>query len=139
MHQRLRHQHTALHAARELAHIGPGLVGQTQAFEQLVDPGFVVAHAEVARLEPQRLTHIEERVKHQLLRHHAQLTAGGLVVGLHVLPVHQHTTGTGAGEARQHTDQGRFPRTIRPQQTEELARLDVERHPLERVQFTACR
>jgi hypothetical protein len=30
VHQRLRHQHAALHAARELAHVGVGLVGQAQ-------------------------------------------------------------------------------------------------------------
>jgi len=37
--QRLRHQHPSLHAARELAHVGRGLVGKAQAFEQFVDPG----------------------------------------------------------------------------------------------------
>jgi len=43
VHQRLRHQHATLHAARELAHVGIGLVGQAQAVEQLVDPGVVVS------------------------------------------------------------------------------------------------
>ncbi|MDT4879106.1 hypothetical protein FQZ97_1147490 [compost metagenome] len=98
-----------------------------------------MAHAEIARLETQGLTHVEERIEHQLLRHHTELAAGGLVVGLHVFPMNKHTTGTGTGEARQHADQGRFPRAIRPQQTKKLAWFNIERHPFERVQFTVRR
>jgi hypothetical protein len=76
VHQRLRHQHAALHAARELAHVGIGLVGQAQADKQFVDPVVVVFDAEIAGLDAQRLAHGEEGVEHQLLRHHAELAAG---------------------------------------------------------------
>jgi hypothetical protein len=90
VHQRLRDQHAPLHAARELAHVGVGLVGQAQVVEQLVDPVVVVGHAEVAALDAQRLAHREERVEHQLLRHDAQAAARGGVVGDDVVAEHPH-------------------------------------------------
>ena len=36
VHQRLSHKHAPLHAAGELAHVGIRLVGQAQAFQQLI-------------------------------------------------------------------------------------------------------
>jgi hypothetical protein len=38
VHQRLGDEDAALHAARELAHVGVGLVGEAEVDEQLVDP-----------------------------------------------------------------------------------------------------
>ena len=75
VHQRLRHQHAPLHAARQLPHVGMCLVRQIQALDDLVDPGVVVAQTEVARLDAQRLAHSEERIEHQFLRHDAERSA----------------------------------------------------------------
>ena len=81
VHQRLRHQHAALHAAGERAHVGVGLGGEVEVVHHLVDPGVVAADAEVARLDAQRLAHREERIEHQLLRHDAEHAARAPVVG----------------------------------------------------------
>ena len=112
VHQRLGHQHAALHAPRELAHVGVGLVGQAQAVEQLVNPCIVVADAEVARLKAQRLAHIEKRVEHQLLRHHAEFAPGLRIVDLDIAAQHLDPPGSGAGQAGEYGDQGGLARTI---------------------------
>jgi hypothetical protein len=126
VHQRLRHQHPALHAARELAHVGRGLVGQAQALQQLVDPGLVVLDAEVARLDAQRFAHIEEGVEHQLLRHDAELAPGLGIVALHVEAMDADGAGRGARQAGEHADERGLACAIGPEQAEELARLDLE-------------
>ena len=72
VHQRLRHQHAALHAAGQQAGIDVGLVGQAQVVQQLVDPGIVIAQTEIAGLEAQHFAHGEKGVVDQLLRHHAE-------------------------------------------------------------------
>ena len=56
VHQGLGHQHAALHPARQLAHVGVGLVTQTQVGQQLVDPVVVASQAEVGALVAQRFT-----------------------------------------------------------------------------------
>ena len=124
VHQGLRDQHAALHAARELAHIGIRLVGQAQAFEQLVDPGVVVAHTEIARLDAQRFTHIEEGVEHELLGHDAELAAGLRVVGLHVVAQDADLAARGAHQAGEDADEGRLAGAVRAEQAEELALFD---------------
>ena len=125
VHQGLRYQHAALHAARELAHVRVGLVGQAQAVQQFVNPGIVVLYAKVTGLDPQHIAHVEEGVKHQLLRHHAQLTAGMGVVRPHIVAVHQNMPGGSACEARQNADEGGFAGPIGPQQTKKFALFDV--------------
>jgi hypothetical protein len=50
-------------------------LSEVQVVEQLVDPGVVAAHAEVAALDAQRLAHAEERIEHQFLRHDAEVAA----------------------------------------------------------------
>mmetsp|Transcript_29280 Transcript_29280/g.53020 ORF Transcript_29280/g.53020 Transcript_29280/m.53020 type:complete len:262 (-) Transcript_29280:10-795(-) len=126
VHQGLGHQHAALHAARELAHIGIGLVGQAQVGEQLVDPVVVVLDPEVAALDTQRLAHAEEGVEHQFLRHHAQRLARGGVVVHHVVAHHAHAALGGTGQAGQHADQRRLAGAVGAEQAEELAAADVE-------------
>jgi hypothetical protein len=59
-----------------------------EAGQEFVDPCVVVLHAEVAGLDAQRLAHREERIEHELLRHHAQLAARLGVLHLHVVPAH---------------------------------------------------
>jgi hypothetical protein len=117
---------STLHATGQLAHIGIGLVGQAQAFQQLVNPGIVVTDAEVTGLKPQRLAHIEKGVKHQLLRHHAKFAAGLGIVGLHVAAHHFDIATAGAREARQNADHGGFACTIGAQQAKKLALRNIE-------------
>ena len=132
--QRLRHQHPALHAAGELPHVGVGLVGQAQAVEQLVNPGVVVFHAEIAGLEAQRLAHVEKRVEHQFLGHHTKPAARLGVIGLHVVPLHQHPAAGGARQARQNADQGGLARTVGTEQAKKFAFFDVEADVVERFE-----
>ena len=48
---------------------------EIQVLDDLVDPGVVVAQTEVARLDPQRFAHGEERIEDELLRHDAERAA----------------------------------------------------------------
>jgi len=134
VHQRLRHQHAALHAAGELAHVGLGLVGEAELGQQLVDPGVVAAHAEVAALDAQRLAHAEEGVEHQLLRHDAQLSPRRGVVGDDIVAEHRDAAAAGARKAREDGDERRLARAVGPEQAEELALADVEAHLVQRAQ-----
>ena len=135
VHQCLGDQHAPLHAARELAHVGPRLVGQPQALQQFVDPGVVVANTKVARLKSQRFSHVEEGVKHQFLRNDAQFATCCGVIGLHVTAHHRHSTAGGAGEAGQDADHGGFARTIGAEQSKELAFFNVQLDTVERQEL----
>ncbi|KAG1175560.1 hypothetical protein G6F35_016555 [Rhizopus arrhizus] len=104
--QRLRHQHAALHAAGQRAHVVVGLVGQAQVEQDLVDPVVVVAQAEVAGLDAQGLAHREERVVDQLLRHDAQRAPRRLVVGHDVVATDGGAPGRGVRQAGKDGDQG---------------------------------
>ena len=115
VHQGLGHKHPSLHAARELAHIGIGLVSEAQAFQQLVDPSLVVLHTKISRLDAQGLTHVEKRVKNKLLRHHAELTPCGGKVFLYIMPQHAGRALAWAGQAGEHADHGGLARAVRPQ------------------------
>ena len=135
VHQRLRHQHAPLHAAGERAHVGVGLGGEVEVLQHLVDPGVVAAQAEVARLDAQRLAHGEERVEHQLLRHHAEHAARAAVVGdARRAPMHATPPGVGARQAGDDVDQRGLAGAVRAEQAEELALLDGEAHAGERAQ-----
>src|SRR5690606_25880719 len=52
VHQCLRYQDTALHAARQGTHVGVGLVGQAQVGQYFVNPVVIVAQAKVTGLYP---------------------------------------------------------------------------------------
>ena len=126
VHQRLRHQHAALHAAAELAHVRVGLVQKAQVVEQLLDPALIGLHTEVAALKPQGLAHAEEGVEHQLLRHHTEAGTGGCVVAHHVVPQHTDTPRRGRGKACKDADQAGFSGTVGAQEPEEFAGFDVK-------------
>ena len=137
VHQGLSHQHTPLHAARELSHVGLRLVGQTQARQQLVNPVVVAFDAEVTGLDAQGLAHCEKRVENQLLRHHTQLTPGQCIVGDHVAAVHQNPSTGSARKTGQNADQTGFSRAVRPEQAEKFALLDVEADMVQRFHSRA--
>ena len=100
----------------------------------LVDPRIVAPQAVIARLQAQRLAHREERVEHQLLRHHAEHAARAAVVGPHVGAHHARRSGIGARETGDHVDEGGLAGAVRAQQAEELAFLDLEAHAGQRTQ-----
>ena len=81
VHERLADEHAALHAAGERAHVGVGLRREIEVVQDLVDPRAVVADAEIAGLDRERLAHGEERIEHELLRHDAERAARVAVVG----------------------------------------------------------
>src|SRR5437764_11535210 len=70
--QRLTDEYAALHAAGERAHVGVGACGEVEVMQDLVDPGVVVADAEITGLYLERLAHRKERIENQLLRYDAQ-------------------------------------------------------------------
>jgi hypothetical protein len=53
VHQRLSDQHTALHAARQPAHVDVGLARQIEVGQDFVDPVIVLADAEISGLDAQ--------------------------------------------------------------------------------------
>ena len=101
--------------------------------EDFVDPGVVVANAEIAGLDCERFAHGEERIEHELLRHDAQRAARIAVVGDDVVAQHPRRAGVGAGQPREDRDQRRLARAVRSQQAEELALLDGEAHAGQRL------
>ena len=122
-------QHAPLHAARERAHVGVGLGGEIEVVHHLVDPGVVVADAEVARLDAQRLAHGEKRIEHELLRHHAERAARRAIVGDHVVAHHARAAASARVEAGDDRDQRGLAGAVGPEQAEELALLDREVTP----------
>ncbi len=113
---------------------GAGLVGQAEVFQQLVDPGIVVADAKVARLDAQGLAHIEKGVEHQLLRHDAQALARGGKVALHVVPQHGHAPAAGTRQPGKNADEGGFAGPVGAQQAKEFTFLDVQADILQRME-----
>ena len=135
VHQRLRDQHAALHAARQRAHVGVGFVGEVEIGHDLVDPRVVVAQPEVAGLDAQGFAHGEERIEHEFLRHHAERAARGAEIGHDVVAAHRDAAFVGASEAGEDADERRLARAVRTEQSEELAFFDREADALERLQI----
>ena len=134
--QRLGHQHAPLHSAGELSHVGTSFIGQAQALQQFVDPGFVVLDTKVARLDAQCFTHIEERIEHQFLRHHTELPPRFGVVGLHVLAKHLDAARGRPRQTSQDTDQGGLAGAVGTEQAEEFTLFDVETHVVQCLERT---
>ena len=124
--QGLCHQHAAFHATRELPHIRVGFVGETQVFEQFINPGVIVFDTKIARLNPQNVAHFEKGVKHQLLRHDTQFAPGVGIVSLNIMPQHADFAAAGPCEAGEHADHRGFPRTIGAQEAKKFTLLYVK-------------
>ena len=99
----------------------------------LVDPAVVVPEPEIAGLDAQGFAHIEKRIVDQFLRHHAERAARLPVVAHHVMPHDGGVAGIGAGEPGENGNQRGFAGAVGPQQAKKLARLNVERNPVERL------
>ena len=89
--------------------------------QDLVDPRAVVAQAEVAGLNFQRLAHGEEWIEHELLRDDTQDAARVAVIGDNVVPQNSRGATIGARESRDDRNERCLARAVRPQQAEELA------------------
>ena len=121
MHQGLGHHQPPLHAARQGADIGVGLVRQAQRGQQFVRAPLVLRHAVEAGLHLQRLARGEEDVGHDLLRHDAE---GGARVARLLVDVAAPDGGGPAGlvdHPGQDVDQRRLARAVGPQQAEHRA------------------
>ena len=94
--------------------------------QDLVDPGIVVADAEISRLYLQRLANGEERVEHQFLRHDAEKPSRIAIVGDDVVAEDASLAGIGVGQAREDRDQSGLAGAVGSEQAEELARFDAE-------------
>ena len=132
MHQGLGDQHTPLHAARQRAHHRAALVGEFEFFQQMIDPRPRLASAAVVTgLDAQHVGDVEERVEHQLLRHHADVHARGAPVGHGVFAQHRDASAVGTIETGDQIDQRGLARTIGPEQAEELAATDGKIHAIQ--------
>jgi hypothetical protein len=133
VHQRLRHQHATLHAAGQGSHVGAGFGRQVEMVHHLVDPVAVGAQPEIAGLELERLAHREERVEHQLLRHHSQHAPRAAVIVDHVGTHDLHAARAGSRQPGDDADQRGLAGPVRPEQSEDLPGFDGERHAGERL------
>jgi len=106
--------------------------------EDLVDPGVVARQAVVARGQPKRLAHGEERVEDQLLRHHAERAPRGTVVGDDVVAHHPDRTGARPVQPGDDRDQRGLAGAVRAEQPEELALGDLERDAAQGLEVTVA-
>ena len=134
VYQRLRDQHASLHPARQGAHIAVGLGREVEVVHHLINPGVVVANAEVAGLHAQRFPHREERIKDQLLRHNTNALPRKAVVRHNIMAMNAHPTFIGSGEPGDDGNQGRFAGAVGAQQAKELALGNLQRYAAQRLQ-----
>ena len=133
VHERLRDEHAPFHAARKRAHVRVGLAGEIEVLHHLVDPGGVIAHAVVTRLDRERFAHGEERIEHELLRHHPERLAGLPVLAHDVVTHHARSAGGGDRQTCDDADESRFAGAVRTEQSEKFAVRDVEAYARERL------
>src|SRR3569833_3100295 len=131
VHQRLGHQQATLHATRQVLRVLVGMLGKIEVMHDLVDPAVVVLETKVAGLDAQGLAHVEEGIVDQFLRHHPERTARLAIVAHNVMAHDGSLAGIGTGESGEDGYQRRLAGAVGPQQAEELAWLDVERHAVQ--------
>ncbi len=86
---------------------------------------------------PEGVADAERVVQDVLLRHDGDVLLERVEVGVQVLAVDQHAAAVGRRSAAEGRQQGRFARTGRPQQADELARADDQRDFVEQGQGLA--
>ena len=134
VHQRLRHQHASLHAARQGAHAGISPICQIEIGQNLVNPGIVVADAEISRLDAQGFSDSEEGIEHQFLRHYPEFAPRIAVIGANIVAHDFERSGIGANQAGQGGDERGFASTVGSEQAEEFALADFEINAGQRLQ-----
>ncbi len=127
VHQRLRDQYPALHAAGQRPHRTACLAGKIETIEHLVDPRPDLAPATVVTgLNPEHVADRKEGIEHQLLGNDAQLAprlpelADG-VVAHDADPARVHLDQTGDD-----ADESGFTGAVGTQQAKKLALADLE-------------
>ena len=134
VHERLRDQHPAFHAAGERAHVGVRLGREVEVMHHLVDPGAVRAQTVVPRLDRERLAHGEKRIEDELLRHHAEQPPRGPVLADDVVSEHARDAFVRPRKPGEHADQRRLAGAVRPEQAEEFPARDLEIDAGERLE-----
>ena len=122
---RLRDAKPLLHALGELADL-PALDFQPRELERLRDAALAlrVVQAEQAREVVEHLGRAQELGEVGILRRKAQLRPGGGIAG--VGPEEGDASAVGSDQASDHLDHARLAGAVRPQQSERLARVELE-------------
>jgi hypothetical protein len=116
----------ALLAARERGGLLPGLLGQPDHLDDLVDGERIgVEGGEV----PEDLAYRQVGEGAATLRYHADAGAPGAVVAGRVLPEHAYLAAGGRAGTDQNLDGRRLASSIRPEQCEDLTTVHLEVDP----------
>ena len=133
MDHRLGDQQPPLHAARQGARIGIGLVGQVHRREQLVALPLGRRNAVQPGLDLQRLARREERVEDDLLRDDADRPLGVARMLVDVEAPDRHLAAGLHDQAGEDVDQRRLARAVGAEQAEDLPARHVEADVVERA------
>lgn len=131
MHERLRNEDAALHAARERPNVRLGLVDEPEILEDFVDPVVVLGDPPVARLIAKGFPHRKKGVEGDFLRHDPEVARGAPRVLGAVDPAHDDAARGRFGKTGQRRDESGLSGAVGAQQAEEFALLHVERDALE--------
>ena len=132
--QSLGDQDPALHAARQRHELRVLSVPQGEALQHALDIGGVLPFAPQSAAERDRRPHRLEHVGGQLLRHEPDQRPYGPVIGDDVVTVDGDLAGTWGHDPANDVDQRGLAGAVRPEQSEDLAFLDVEIDILERLE-----
>ena len=135
VHQRPREDQPALHAARERARAVVLLVREREGVEQLPRAlaGALPRHPEVAAVVVERLLERQEPVEVEVLGREPDREARLLVVVDRVVAEHADSPDVGWASPVAQWISVDLPAPFGPEQAEELALLDRERHALQRL------
>src|SRR6185312_3190081 len=120
-----------LPAARQLAGELVGARRKTEARERLVDGRAPVAHLEHARDEVEVLADRQVLPVREALRHVADVALDRLGFGEDVVAKAGAAAGIGRQQAAHQADRRRLAAAVGPEEAENLAALDLERHALD--------
>ena len=133
--QRTRQAQAPLHAARELARLGVGLVREGGKFQQLRNAlaDLLIRQSEIAAKHQQILGAGEIRIKRIELRDHAQMLLDGQRIARHCQAVEgaDHAV-IGRGQAQAHAQRGGLAGAVGADHPQTLARRNAEGHIVHR-------
>ena len=135
MHHRPRQDDPPFHPAGEGSRPFVALVGQREGLEQLLGAlaALALGHPEIAGVVVERLLDGQEPVEVDLLRGQADRLARLFVVGDRVVAEDLDRARGHLRQTGRAVDQGRLAGAVGAEQAEQLARLDLERDPLQRL------
>ena len=133
MRERLRDEHASFHAARQRHDFVFAFVPKRQFFEHLFDVLRIRAFAEQTAAERDGVPNRFEHVGRELLRHEADLRAGAAKIFDDVVTVGDDRSGGEIHGSAHDADQRGFSRSVRSEQREDFAALDLEVDVLQRL------